>query len=69
MGYTPFFLNNGENPTLLEHLVISPGSTSNQAVKEAISQMKEALNDAKCNLAKAQEQMKRRVDKARRIEE
>ena len=31
--------------------------------------MKEALNDAKGNLAKAQEQMKRRVDKARRTEE
>ena len=68
-GYTPFFLNSGENPTLLEHLVISLGSTSNQAIKEAISQMKEALSDAKSNLAKAQEQMKRRVDKARRTEE
>ena len=31
--------------------------------------MKEAMNDAKGNLAKAQEQMKRRVDKARRAEE
>ena len=31
--------------------------------------MKEALSDAKSNLAKAQEQMKRRVDKARRTEE
>ena len=68
-GYTPFFLNSGENPTLPEHLVISPGSTSNQAVKEAISRMKEALSDAKSNLAKAQEQMKQRVDKARRTEE
>ena len=29
MGYTPFFLNSGENPTLPEHLVISQGSTSN----------------------------------------
>ena len=68
-GYTPFFLNSGEHPTLLEHLMISPGSTSNQAVKEAINRMKEALSDAKSNLAKAQEQMKRRVDKARRTEE
>ena len=31
--------------------------------------MNEALNDAKCNLAKAQEHMKRRLDKARRTEE
>ena len=69
MGYTPFFLNSGENPTLAECLVISPGSTSNQAIKEAISRMKEALSHAKSNLAKVQEQMKRRVDKARRNEE
>ena len=68
-GYTPFFLNSGENPTLSKHLVISPGSTSNQAVKEAISRMKEALSDAKNNLDKVQEQMKRRVDKTRRTEE
>ena len=56
--YTLFFLNSGENPTLLEHLVISLGSTSNYVVNEAINQMKEALNNAKCNLAKAQDQMK-----------
>ena len=31
--------------------------------------MKEALNDTKGNLAKAQEQMKRRLDKARCTEE
>ena len=68
-GYTPFFLNSGKNPTSPENLVISLGSTSNQVVKEAISQMKEALNNAKCNLAKAQEKMKRRVERARRIEE
>ena len=49
--------------------MISLGSTLNQAVKEAISRMKEALNNAKCNLDKAQEQMKRRVNKARRTKE
>ena len=52
-GYTPFCLNGRENPTLPEHLVVSPGSNSNQAVKEVISRIKEALNDAKCNRAKA----------------
>ena len=31
--------------------------------------MKEALNNAKCNLAKAQEQMKQKVDRAKRTEE
>ena len=46
-GYTPFFLNSGENPALLEHFMISLGSTSNQAIKEAISWMKEARNNAK----------------------
>ena len=39
--------------------MISPGFTSNQAVKEAISRMKEVLNNVKCNLAKAKEQVKR----------
>ena len=57
-SYTLFFLNCGENPTLLEDLVISPWSTSNPAVREAISRMKEALDDVKRNLANAQEQMK-----------
>ena len=68
-GYTPFSLSSGENPTLQEHLVISLGLTSNQAIKDAISQMKEGLNDAKSNLTKAQEQMKQRVDRAKRTEE
>ena len=57
-GYMLFFLNNKENPTFPEHLVIPPGPTSNQAIKEDISQMKEVLNNLKCNLAKAQGQMK-----------
>ena len=67
-GYTPFFLNAGEDPALPENLLIPPGSTSNQAVHEAISRMKEALDDAKLNLAQAQERMKRQVDKTRRDE-
>ena len=52
-GYTLFFLNSGEHPTLLEHLVISPGLTLNQAIRKAISWTKEALDDAKRNLASA----------------
>ena len=63
MGYRSFFLNSWENPTLLEHVMISPGSTSNQAVREAIRWMKETLENAKGNLASAQERMKRKVDK------
>ena len=52
-GYTPFFLNAGEDPALPENLLVPPGSTSNQAVQEAIGRMKEALDDAKLNLVKA----------------
>ena len=43
---------------MLEYLVISPGSISNQVVREVISRMKEALDNAKRNLVSAQEQMK-----------
>ena len=69
MSYTPFFLNGGENPALPEHVLISLGSTSNQAVREAMNRMKEALNNVKGSLSKAQEQMKRRMDKAKHAKE
>ena len=39
-GYTPFYLNAGEDPALPENLLGPPGSTSNQAVQEAIGRMK-----------------------------
>ena len=68
-GYTPFYLNAGENPALLENLLIPLGSTSNQSVQEVICRMKEALDDAKLNLAKAQGKTKHQVDKTRRAEE
>ena len=68
MGYTPFYLNAGEDLALLENLLVPLGSISNQAVQEAIGQMKETLDDAKLNLVKAQERMKTQVDKTRREE-
>ena len=68
-GYTPFYLHAGEDPTLPENLLVPPGSTSNQVVQEAIGRMKEALDDAKLNLVKAQERTKTQVDKTRREEE
>ena len=37
-GYTPFYLNAGEDLALPENLLVLPGSTSNQAVQEAIGQ-------------------------------
>ena len=69
IGYTPFYLNAKEDPALPENLLVPPGSTSNQAVQEAIGRMKEALDDAKLNLVKAQERTKTEVDKTRREEE
>ena len=68
-SYTPFHLNVGEDPTLPENLLVPLGSTSNQAVQETISRMKEALDDAKLNLVKAQKRTKTQVDKTRREEE
>ena len=41
----------------------------NEAVKEALEQMKTALVDAQSNLTKAQQWMKRAVDRKRRTEE
>ena len=64
--YTPFYLNVGEEPALLENLFAPPGSTFNQVVQEAIGRIKEALDDAKLNLVKAQERTKTQVDKIRR---
>ena len=69
IGYTPFYLNAGEDLALPRNLLVPPGSTSNQVVQEAIGQMKEALDDVKLNLVKAQERMKTQVDKTRREEE
>ena len=66
MGYTPFYLNAREDPALLENSLIPLGSTSNQVVQEPIGRMKEALDNAKLNLVKAQERTKTQVDKTRR---
>ena len=68
-GYTPFYLNAGEDPGLPENLLVSLGSTSNQAMQQTIGRMKKALDDAKLNLVKAQERTKTQVDKTRREEE
>ena len=68
-GYTPFYLNAGEDQALPENLLVPPGSTSNQAVQEAIRRMKEALDDGKLDLFKAQERTKTQVNKTKREEE
>ena len=68
-GYTPFYLNAGEDLGLSRDLLVSPRSTSNQVVQEAIVRMKEALDDSKINLVKAQERTKTQVDKTKRPKE
>ena len=68
-GYSPFVLNAGEPPTLPESLVVSQGSTTNQAVVDVLSTMNKALEIAQHNLAQAQQKTKQQVDKARRAEE
>ena len=66
-GYSPFFLNTGGNPVLPGNMLLPP-STSNEAVNEAISRMKVALEDAKTNLVGAQARVKQQVDRTRRSE-
>ena len=68
-GYIQFYLNVGEDPAFPENLLVPLGSTSNQTVQEAIGRMKEALEDAKLNVVKAQERTKTQVDKTKREEE
>ena len=53
-GFTPFFLNSGEDPTVPATLISGGSSGINQAVTEAIDRLKEALRDAKTNLTTAQ---------------
>ena len=66
-GYSPFYLNTGGNPVLPETMLLPP-SVSNEAVRETISRMKVALEDAKTNLVTAQARMKKQGDKTRRSE-
>ena len=65
-GFTPFYLNSRQHPVILT-MLLSRGRprSSNEAVKEALERMKMALADAQTNLQKAQERMKRAVDKRR----
>ena len=62
-------LNAGEDLALPENLLVPLGSTSNRAMQEANNRMKEALDDVRLNLVKAQERTKTQVDKTRRVEE
>ena len=57
-SYSPFVLNIGETPKLLESLVVSQGSTTNQAVEDVLNTMKKALEIAQHNLTQAQKRTK-----------
>ena len=50
-------------------LLVPPRSTSNQAVQEALGRMKEAPDNVKLKLVKAQERAKTQADNTRRVEE
>ena len=65
--YSPFYLNRGSHP-LVPNTLLANGApkVSNDAVKEALEQMKMALVDIQ---SIAMHQMKRVVDKKRRTEE
>ena len=69
MGYSTFYLNQGSYPLVPNTLLakVEP-KVSNEAVKEALEQMKTALVDAQSNLTTAQQQMKCVLDKKRRTE-
>jgi hypothetical protein len=67
-GYTPFFLEAGQDPAVPMSLLRSNIQTQNQAVNDMADRMKVALASARENIQKAQERMKRAVDKSRREE-
>ena len=65
-GFTPFFLNSGEEPAVPTTLLGGSSSTTNQAVADTLDRLKEALGDARTNLTAAQHRMKQQVDRSRR---
>ena len=67
-GYTPFFLEAGQDPTVPMSLLGPQVQTKNQAVNDMVDRMKEALESAHENIKSAQMRMKRAVDKKRREE-
>ena len=67
--FAPFYLNSGHH-LVIPIMLLSRGQPKslNEAVKEALERKKMALADAQTNLQKAQERMKRAVDKRRQSE-
>ena len=67
-GFTPFYLNCGEDPVLPNTLMVYRESEASQAVTETVDRIKVALGDAKTNLTAAQQRSKRQADRSRREE-
>ena len=67
-GYTPFFLESGQDPVVPMSLLRSSVRTPNQAVNDMVDRMKVTLESAQANIHQAQERMKRAVDRTRRDE-
>ena len=67
-GFTPFFLETGQDPVVPMSLLGTQVQTKNQAVNDMVDRMKVALETARDNIHKAQERMKRAVDRSRREE-
>ena len=66
---TRHFLNARESPVLLENILTSLRTSSNQVAEEAISWIKESLEDAKDNLVGTQGRTMHQVDRNRRIKD
>ena len=68
-GYSPFFLNFGDNP-LVPSIFMHGGGVASQveAMQTMVDQMKTALEEAQANLTVAQSQAKSQVDRLRHNE-
>ena len=66
IGYSPFFLNFGDQP-LVPSVFMHGGDVSSQmkAVQTMVDRMKTALEEAQANLAIAQSRAKSQVDRSR----
>ena len=68
IGFTPFYLNSGQNPLVPNPLLGTKIPTTNQEVIETMDRMREALADATANWMTVQERTKWQVDLSRRSE-
>ena len=69
-GYSPFFLNYGQDMSLPANLLVDPSeevsNQGNAAVEDILTDLRETLVDVQSNLTKAQEYQKKYADQNRR---